>query len=100
MAKRAKSSFIKEFFEKSGAALLSSVKNIDVTEWVKDILHLRSKLRKYAIFIILSTTALTVLMLGATSYTASQFPRLGNGVGEILMGSILMIFAIVYHNKR
>ena len=90
----------KEFMEKSAGILLSLIENINVTEWIKDILHLRSKIRKYTIVLILSITALTVLMLGVASYIASQTPKLGNGVAEILIGLILAIVAFIYHQMR
>ena len=92
--------FLREFLEKSADTLLSLVENINVIEWMKDILHLRSKIRKYTIVLILSITALTVLMLGFASYIASRIPTLGNGIGEILIGLILAIIAFIYYNKR
>ena len=92
--------FFKEFLEKSAGALLSFIGNINMAEWIEDILHLKSKIRKYAIILMLSITALTVLMLGIASYAASQFPRLGNGVSEILIGLILGISAFIYYKRR
>ncbi len=92
--------FFREFLEKSVEILLSLIEKINVTEYIKDILHLKSKIRKYTIILILSITALTVLMLGVASYIASQIPKLGNGVGEILVGLILAIVTLIYYKMR
>ena len=92
--------FVREFLEKSAGILLSLIENINAAEWIKDILHLKSKIRKHIIVLILSITALTVLMIGVASYIASQIPKLGNGAGEILIGLILAIVALIYYKMR
>ena len=92
--------FFREFLEKFADILLSLIEKINVTKWLKDILNLKSKIRKYIIVLILGITALTVLMLGVSSYVASQIPGLGNGVSEVLIGLILAIVALIYYKKR
>ena len=89
--------FFKEFLEKSTDMLLTLIKNINMTEWIKNILHLKSKIKKYIIIQMLLITALTVLILGVASFIGSQIPELGNGVSEILIGLILAIAVLIYY---
>jgi hypothetical protein len=92
--------FVKVFLEKSTDLLLSLVENINVAEWIKDMFHLKTNIKKYAVVMVLSMSALTVLLLGVASYIASLLPELGNGVGEIFIGLILLIVALIYYKVR
>ena len=92
--------FITEFLEKSAITLLSLIENFNVGNWVKDVFHLKEKIRKYVIISVFSITASVVFMLGIASYLASKFPALGNGVSEILIGLVLAIIALIYYKQR
>ena len=89
-----------EFLEKFAEVIVSLIEKVKVGEWINDLLHIKSRIKKYALLLVLSVVALIVFLLGFASFLASKIPFLGNGVGEMLIALILMVIIGIYYKIR
>lgn len=98
-AARKLSGELKKFMEEYKDKLLllavsfleSKAKN--VIEWVKDISHLKRKIRMIVVCFGLVMAGLFLVVFGIADYVAAMFPQLQNGVGKIIVGFIIIILA-------
>lgn len=65
----------------------------NVMEWLKDIGHLKKKLRAIVLCAALMVVGLFVVVLGIADYVSAVFPQLAPGVGNILVGVIIILVA-------
>ena len=66
-----------------------------VVDWIKDISHLKRKLRAMAVFFSLFVVGLFLIVFGIADYVTYRFPILAYGWGKILVGIIIIVIGYI-----
>jgi hypothetical protein len=67
-----------------------------MAEWIKDILSIRSKLRKLTFYFILLFAGTTVILFGIARYLDCLCTSLTCGASYVLVGLVAIIIALLY----
>ncbi|MBW3011870.1 hypothetical protein KY311_01675 [Candidatus Woesearchaeota archaeon] len=89
-----------EFAEKSTEILVYSLEKMNVAKMFSGILSIKAKLRKYFAMSVLALAGLIIFMLGLALYVKSIWPKLDNGVGEMIIGAILLVASLIIYQRR
>ena len=90
-----------EFAEKSMEVITATIAKINIAEFFSNLLHIKAKLRKYFAMHILTTAGTIILLLGLVTYLKQFYVVLNNGIGEMIIGAVLLIASlIIYLIKR
>jgi hypothetical protein len=96
--KESSTKIFKEFIDKSIGIFASVLeKNINIVEWVKNLVNIKAKIRKYMFASLLAVAGVTVLLIGLASYINSLMPGLANGLSEIIVGVVVIIISLVIY---
>jgi hypothetical protein len=62
-----------------------------IVDWVKDLGHLKRKIRALVICFGLMIAGLLLVVFGVADYVVYKFPALANGLGYVLVGVIAIV---------
>jgi len=96
--KESSTKILKEFIDKSIGIFASVLeKNINIVSWIKNLVNVKAKIRKYTFAYLLAVAGITVLLIGLASYLNSIMPALTNGLSEIIVGVIVIIISLIIY---
>ena len=86
--------YTERFLELLACFVEEEAKNI--ANWIKNVTHLKQKIRKAVVSLALLIGGITILLLGLGQYIAETM-QLPHYLGYVMMGFIGIIVSMIYH---